>query len=78
MGQRWKQEDRGTKALLNHDCQPQPLTILIKDHKKPREDGSQPGRPLCLAKRAPNMVLSDLVSTVLDKVADAEQDPTNV
>ena len=46
---------------------------MLKDHKPPRSDGSQPGRPLCLAKRAPNMVLGNLVSEVLERIADAEQ-----
>ena len=65
-----------TRALLSHDLQPPPLTILVKDHKKLREDGSRPGRPLCLAREAPNMNLGNLISDVLRRVSDSYESPT--
>ena len=66
--------DRVRKALVSHDCRPPPLTILAKDHKQLREDGSRPARPLCLAKKAPSIILGQLMSTILEKVADSYED----
>ena len=74
LGSRWGQEKRMQGAMLNHFCRPPPLTILTKDHKPVRQDGSRPGRPLCLARKAPNMILGNLMSTLLERVADSYND----
>ena len=47
IGKNWKQDLGINSALRSTDCQVPPLTILIKDHKKFRDDGTLPGRPLC-------------------------------
>ena len=50
--------------------------ILIKDHKKFRDDGTLPGRPLCLASSSPNGILADLVSNLADRFSDAAEAET--
>ena len=59
------------------DCQelPSPCTgdvVEFKDYKPARADMSKPARPpLGLAKKSPNVILSDLVSDLCDTISNS-------
>ena len=71
------QVDRIRKAFRSVGAQPGPVQFLIKDHKK-IEVGKQipPTRQVCSAKGGPSSRLSNLVSTILNKAADATKSET--
>ena len=71
MGYKWKsQKKRMDSALKTTDSRPPPLTLMLKDHKSSRTDGSKPARPPCLARESPNGVMSDILSEITDRISD--------
>ena len=57
-------------AFWQEDGMPPPFTLLLKDHKDSREDGTKPARPLCLARDCPNSNMSTLVNLISNKISD--------
>ena len=65
------QSTRISSAYKSTDTEIPSLTLLLKDHKAIRPDGSFPARPLCLASKSPNGILSDTLSEFCDYIADS-------
>lgn len=66
------QEDRIRKAFTSIGARPGPVSFLVKDHKGVKEgERIPPTRQVCSAKGGPSSRLSNLVSTILNKAADA-------
>ena len=71
------QVDRISQAFTSKGGRPGPLYVLVKDHKKTGEGESMPPtRPVCNARGGPGARLSNLLSTVLNKVTDAANPKT--
>ena len=71
------QVDRIKQAFTSVNAKPGPIYFLIKDHKKLKEgEKVPPTRPVCSAKGGPGSRLSNLISTILNKVADAANSET--
>ena len=67
----WNHEERHRGTCINKDAAVGPMYLLVKDHKPTNRENLHPSRPLCLAKKSPNGVLSDLLSDLLDKISDS-------
>ena len=66
------QEQRIKQAFTSKGGKPGPLFFLIKDHKKVKEgEEIPPVRPVCSAKGGPGSRLSNLITTILNKVGDS-------
>ena len=71
------QQTRVHKAYTSIDAKPGPLFVLIKDHKKKKPGETvPPTRPVCSAKGDPGSRLSNLLSTILNKISDAANSTT--
>ena len=66
------QVSRIKKAFRSNGGRPGPVQFLVKDHKKVKE-GSKipPTRQVCSAKSGPSSRLSNLISIILNRIADA-------
>ena len=71
------QEDRMRQAFTSKGGRPGPLYVLVKDHKKTADGESiPPTRPVCNARGGPGSRLSNLVSTILNKITDVANPET--
>ena len=72
MGSTWDQVGRVRETVLNHSLEVCPLSLLYKDHKGwDLESGKiPPTRPLASGNRGMNLHLSEIISEVVEPVAD--------
>ena len=70
MGESWEHTDRLRQTQINHSCLVPPLYLLIKDHKKYSGSGPPPARPVCGAVNGMDVHLSNILSHIIESVAD--------
>ena len=72
LGGQWDQQSRCKNNLLNHGLAVCPMTLLFKDHKGWTHDlgTPPPTRNLVAGNKGQNTGLSELLSTILEPVAD--------
>ena len=72
LGQTWDQVDRVRETVINRSMAICPMFLLYKDHKgwKWGDGGSPPTRPIVSGNKGMNMHLSEMISEVVEPVAD--------
>ena len=70
MGENWEHTDRLRQTQINHSCLVPPLYLLIKDHKRYSCSGPPPARPVCGAVNGMDVHLSNILSHIIESVAD--------
>ena len=70
MGSHWRHQERQRGTHLEQSVSVGPLYLLVKDHKPCQESGLPKTRPVCASNSGMNVHLSNILSDVLEKVAD--------
>ena len=78
MGESWKHTDRLRQTQINHSCLVPPLYLLIKDHKRYSGSGPPPTRPVCGAVNGMDVHLSNILSHIIESVADEMTQKTEI
>ena len=85
-GENWEHEDRLRETQINHSCSVAPLYLLVKSHKKysgvrPGGEGPPPPpptRPVCGAVNGMDVHLSNILSPIVEAVANEMKDKAEV
>ena len=78
MGADWEHEDRMRESCLQQSCVVPAMYILLKDHKA-RVEGQLPAtRPVVSGCSGMGLSLSNIVSDVLENIANSKSDPLEV
>ena len=78
MGESWEHTDRLRQTQINHSCLVPPLYLLIKDHKRYSGSGPPPARPVCGAVNGMDVHLSNILSHIIESVADEMKHKTEI
>ena len=74
VGSQHHHEERIAQASTSSNCEPPPLYVLRKTHKKVvpgQEETGPPSRPVCGARVAPNGMFSHMLSDIINNYCDA-------
>ena len=73
VGKNWQHEDRMRETMLNNSLALCPMYLLFKDHKgwDIKKGPVPPTRPVASGNRGMNIHLSEIVSEILEPVADS-------
>ena len=78
MGENWDHTERMRETCLNHSCSVSALYLLIKDHK-PTKPGDLPAtRPVCSGCNGMDVHLSNILSEIIDAIANSMEDKIEV
>ena len=73
VGSNHNHEDRIAQASTSTNCEPPPLYVLRKTHKRVepgQEETGPPCRPVCGAKESPNAMFSHMLSDIINNYCD--------
>ena len=78
MGKDWRHEDRFRESNIKHSGFVAYLSLLLKDHKKVKEGQPFPTRPVVAANEGIGASLSNILSEMLDPLADSLTDKMEI
>ena len=78
MGENWDHRDRLRETQINHSDLVAPMYLQVKDHKKYSGSGPPPTRPVCGAVNGMDVHLSNILSPIIEAVADEQKDKKEV
>ena len=78
IGENWEHEDRMRESCLQETCSVPPMYLLDKDHKQ-RKEGELPAtRPVVSGCSGMSLSMSNILSDIIESLADARQNPLEV